>query len=42
MMTMKKVGGIWFLKLGRFGFNFYISQRKTATKEVDPQMGLSF
>jgi hypothetical protein len=29
-MTIKKVGGIWFLKLGRLGFSFYISRRKGA------------
>lgn len=25
-MSYKKVGGIHFVKLGRFGFNFYISR----------------
>lgn len=27
-MSIKKVGGIWFLKVGRLGFSFYISRRK--------------
>lgn len=29
-MTIKKRGGIWFVRLGRIGFNFYISKRKGA------------
>lgn len=27
-MMIKKVGGIWFLKIGRVGFNFYVSRKK--------------
>jgi hypothetical protein len=29
MMSHKKVGGIHFLKFGRFGASFYISKSKT-------------
>lgn len=29
-MNYKKVGGIHFVKLGRFGFNFYWSRSKAA------------
>jgi len=29
-MTIKKIGGIWFIKLGRIGFTFYISRKKGA------------
>lgn len=29
-MTIKKRGGIWFLRIGRIGFNFYVSKRKEA------------
>lgn len=27
-MTIKKIGGIWFIKVGRLGFTFYISRKK--------------
>lgn len=27
-MSYKKVGGIHFVKVWRFGFNFYVSKRK--------------
>jgi hypothetical protein len=26
-MTIKKHGGIWFLKIGRIGFQFYVSRK---------------
>lgn len=29
-MTIKKRGGIWFVRIGRIGFNFYVSKRKRA------------
>jgi len=32
-MSYKKVGGIHFVKLGRFGFNFYVSK---PSKRVEP------
>ena len=28
-MQIKKVGGIHFLKIGRFGASFYVSKKKT-------------
>jgi hypothetical protein len=39
-MSIKKVGGIWFIKLGRVGFNFYVSRRQT--KSRNQQLTLSF
>ena len=27
-MTYRKVGGLHFVRLGRFGFSFYISRRR--------------
>ena len=29
-MTIKKIGGIWFIKVWRIGFTFYISRKKGA------------
>lgn len=40
-MSIKKVGGIWFIKLGRVGFNFYVSKRVKA-KMVDKQLELQY
>lgn len=39
-MSIRKVGGIWFVKLGRVGFNFYVS-RKTPAAKVDKQLTLA-
>ena len=36
-MSFRKVGGIWFVKIGRVGFNFYVSKRagtKSARKRI--------
>lgn len=41
-MSIKKVGGIWFIKLGRVGFNFYISKKKTQVILVDKQLDLQY
>jgi hypothetical protein len=30
--TYKKVGGLHFVRLGRLGFSFYISAKKSAVK----------
>ena len=40
-MSIKKVGGIWFIKLGRVGFNFYVS-KKAQAKVVDKQLNLQY
>lgn len=32
MITFKKNGGIYFVKIGRFGCSFYIAKRKPAKK----------
>ena len=29
-MTIKKRGGIWFVRLGRIGFQFYVSKKRGA------------
>lgn len=39
-MSIRKVGGIWFVKLGRVGFNFYVSRRPKSPK-VDKQLTLA-
>lgn len=28
-MSYRKVGGLHFVRLGRFGFSFFVSRRKT-------------
>lgn len=32
-MSYKKIGGIHFVKVGRFGFNFYVSRSDKARVE---------
>ena len=29
-MTIKKRGGIWFVRLGRLGFQFYVARKGVA------------
>jgi hypothetical protein len=41
-MSIKKVGGIWFIKLGRVGFNFYVSRKQAQAKPLNQQLTLSF
>lgn len=44
MFSYKKVGGIHFVQIWRFGFNYYISKKiKTALKTptVDKQLDLA-
>jgi hypothetical protein len=44
MFSYKKVGGIHFVQVWRFGFNFYFSKKiKTAiaAKKVDAQLDLA-
>lgn len=28
MLSIRKVGGLWFIRIGRIGINFYIARRK--------------
>jgi hypothetical protein len=29
-MSIRKVGGLWFIRIGRIGINFYIARRRAA------------
>lgn len=29
-MSVRKVGGLWFVRIGRLGFSFFVSRRKVA------------
>lgn len=35
MFSRKKVGGIWFIKLGPLGFSFWVSKKKSPKKSVE-------
>ena len=39
MFSRKKVGGIWFIKLGPLGFSFWVSKKKSTehAKEINGQ-----
>jgi hypothetical protein len=32
-MTIKKNGGIWFIRVGRYGGSFYVSKARPVTNE---------
>ena len=34
-MSIKKVGGIWFIKIGALGFSFWISKKKSKARKVE-------
>lgn len=38
-MSLRKHGGIWFVCIGRIGFNFYVSARKPARTNRVAELG---
>lgn len=39
-MSYRKVGGLHFVRLGRFGFSFFVSRRKTSKKSPKVPFGI--